>query len=109
MLNLVNKKCVVCEFGGLSLPKETITTLLGEIHTGWTLSGDEKRLTHIFRFHDFKEAMEFVNRVAALAEAEGHHPDMKISWNKVTLELTTHAVGGLSENDFILASKIELL
>lgn len=59
-----------------------------------------------FKFKDFKKAMEFVNEVADLAESEGHHPDIKIVYNKVQLDLFTHAVGGLSENDFIMASKI---
>jgi 4a-hydroxytetrahydrobiopterin dehydratase len=61
------------------------------------------------KFKNFKEAMVFVNKVADLAEGEGHHPDIWISWNKVKLELFTHAIHGLSENDFILAAKIEQL
>ena len=62
-----------------------------------------------FKFKSFAEAMSFVNKVAAVAEEQGHHPDIKISWNRVTLQLTTHAIKGLSENDFILARKIEAL
>lgn len=61
------------------------------------------------KFKNFVESMVFVNRVADLAEAEGHHPDIHISWNRVRLELTTHAIKGLSENDFILAAKINAL
>jgi len=71
---------------------------------GWEL--EENRLIRRFRFKDFREAMVFVNRVADLAEGEGHHPDIYISWNRVRLELTTHAIKGLSENDFIIASKV---
>lgn len=71
---------------------------------GWEL--EENRLIRRFRFKDFREAMVFVNRVADLAESEGHHPDIYISWNRVRLELTTHAIKGLSENDFIIASKV---
>jgi 4a-hydroxytetrahydrobiopterin dehydratase len=71
---------------------------------GWQL--EENKLTRRFKFRDFMEAMAFVNRVAELSEAEGHHPDIHISWNKVRLELTTHAIKGLSENDFIMAAKI---
>ncbi len=75
---------------------------------GWTLDGD--RLRRHFRFRDFKGAMRFVNGVADLAEAEGHHPDISIhDWNLVDLSLSTHAIGGLSENDFILAGKIDRL
>jgi 4a-hydroxytetrahydrobiopterin dehydratase len=63
-------------------------------------------LVRTFRFKDFAQAMGFVNRVAEIAEAEGHHPEIHISWNRVRLELTTHAIKGLSENDFIMAAKI---
>jgi 4a-hydroxytetrahydrobiopterin dehydratase len=73
---------------------------------GWELQPDEQKLVRSFKFKDFKEAMAFVNRVADLAEAEGHHPDILISWNRVRLELTTHAIKGLSENDFIMAARI---
>lgn len=72
---------------------------------GWKLK--ENRVQKVYRLKDFKESMEFVNRVADLAEEEGHHPNIAISWNKVTLTLTTHAIGGLSQNDFILAAKID--
>ncbi len=74
----------------------------------WRVTGG-KKISHEFSFSDFKEAMEFVNQVAALAEQETHHPDISIHYNKVFIELWTHAVGGLSENDFILAAKIETL
>lgn len=63
----------------------------------------------MFKLKDFAEAMKFVNKVAALAEEEGHHPGIKINWNKVALQLTTHAIKGLSENDFIMAAKIDEL
>ena len=62
-----------------------------------------------FKFKNFAEAMCFVNKIAAVAEEQGHHPDIKISWNKVTLQLTTHAIKGLSENDFTMAAKIDEL
>ena len=71
---------------------------------GWELQ--DGRLVRLFLFKDFKEAMVFVNRVADIAEQEGHHPDLSIFYNKVAVALWTHAVGGLSVNDFILASKI---
>jgi len=75
----------------------------------WTLAPDAKSISRDFEFKDFKGAMVFVNKVADLAESEGHHPDIHCWWNKVKLELSTHAVGGLSNNDFILASKINTL
>ena len=74
-------------------------------HEAWTLSGDALQST--YTFDDFLDAMEFVNLVASLAESAGHHPDMLIRWNKVTLTLTTHDVGGLTELDFTLATSIE--
>ncbi len=74
---------------------------------GWTLIRDgTHKLTRLFKFKNFKESLAFVNKVGELAEEEGHHPDIKIVWNKVQLDLFTHAVGGLHENDFIMASKV---
>ncbi len=76
-----------------------------EMVEGWHLKND--KIQKVYKFRSFKESIDFVNRVAELAEREGHHPDIKISWNKVTLSLTTHAIHGLSKNDFILAAKID--
>lgn len=76
--------------------------------SGWTMEGGSK-ITKTFTFKNFKQAMSFVNKVADLAEREGHHPDIEISWNKVTLTLWTHAIGGLSQNDFIVAAKVNVL
>jgi 4a-hydroxytetrahydrobiopterin dehydratase len=75
----------------------------------WSLAGDGTRLRRRFRFKNFKKAMDFVNQVADLAEEEGHHPDFAIHWSKVELVLYTHKIGGLHENDFIMAAKIDLL
>jgi 4a-hydroxytetrahydrobiopterin dehydratase len=88
------------------MPAAQAQTLLAEV-PGWDLA--DQTLSRTFRFKDFKEAMAFVNQVAGLAEAEGHHPDIHISWNRVRLDLTTHAIKGLSENDFILAAKVNAL
>ena len=105
-MDLTQKKCIPCEVGGKPLAHDEIQKLMPEI-TGWEIGGD-KELIKDFKFADFKENMAFVNKVADLAESEGHHPDMDIhGWNKLTIRLSTHAVGGLSENDFILASKID--
>lgn len=73
---------------------------------GWELAADSKKISRDFVFNDFKEAMVFVNNVAEIAEGEGHHPDIYVWWNKVTLTLSTHAVGGLTTNDFIIAAKV---
>ena len=75
--------------------------------SGWAL--EDGKLERDFKFKDFAEAMKFVNKVAEVAEAEGHHPDIRISYNKVNIVLWTHAMGGLSRNDFILAAKIDTI
>ena len=74
----------------------------------WTVV-ENLRIMRTFVFKDFAVAMQFVNKVAVLAEEEGHHPDIAVSWNKVALTLTTHALHGLSENDFIVAAKVNQL
>ncbi len=74
---------------------------------GWSLAGRE--LKREFKLKDFRQAMEFVNRIAAIANEQDHHPDITISYNKVALVLTTHKIGGLSLNDFILAARISLM
>jgi 4a-hydroxytetrahydrobiopterin dehydratase len=74
---------------------------------GWEL--EENKLSRRFRFKDFMGSIAFVNRLADVAEAEGHHPDLHVSWNRVRVELTTHAIKGLSHNDFIMAAKINEL
>jgi 4a-hydroxytetrahydrobiopterin dehydratase len=103
---LREKHCTPCERGTPPLsPQET--GLLAQDVPEWKL--DQGKLVRKLKFRDFREAMAFVNRVAALAEEEGHHPDIQISYNRVTFELWTHAINGLSENDFILAAKIEAL
>ena len=103
MTTLTQKFCMACEAGTPPMPAAQAQTLLAEV-PGWDLA--DQTLSRMFRFKDFKAAMAFVNQVADLAEAEGHHPDIHISWNRVRLELTTHAIKGLSENDFILAAKV---
>jgi 4a-hydroxytetrahydrobiopterin dehydratase len=104
-MKIVERKCVPCEGGTPPLTAEEITNYKSQI-PNWQISKDQKSISREFRFKDFKEAMSFINKVAELAEREGHHPDIHVSWNRVRLELSTHAIGGLSENDFILAAKI---
>ncbi len=73
---------------------------------GWQLRPDGKEISRQLKFKNFKDALAFVNRVGELAEAEGHHPDLELGWGRVGVKLSTHAVEGLSLNDFILAAKI---
>ena len=76
---------------------------------GWTLSPDARMLMKDFTFKDFAGALAFANRIGAIAESEGHHPDLTVQWGSVGVALSTHAIGGLSENDFILAAKINAI
>ena len=108
MVHLSDKKCVACEGGVPPLSETEIKTYLSQIKEGWEAI-DSKKIQKEFKFKDFKEAMEFVNKIAVVAEEEGHHPDIYIIYNKVKIKLSTHAIGGLSENDFILAAKIDTL
>ena len=108
MNELLEKKCIPCEGGTLPLSESEITELLPQVE-GWTVSPDLKKLSKDYKFEDFAGAMSFANQIAQIAEEEGHHPDLLVSWGKVGIELSTHAIGGLSENDFILAAKINAL
>ena len=108
-MDLTKKHCVPCEEGGDPMSERDENKYIKQIPS-WTLIKDgTHKITRQFKFKNFKKAMEFVNSIADLAESEGHHPDIKIVYNKVRLELFTHAFGGLSENDFIMAAKINKL
>lgn len=103
---LARKKCVPCEGNVAPFGREEAKKLLQQVDT-WTLVDDAHLLAKSFKFKNFVETMKFVNEVARVAEEEGHHPDMTVSYSSATIELMTHAIGGLSENDFILAAKID--
>lgn len=105
-MNFNRKKCIPCEGGILPLKIIQVKEYIKEI-PNWKITEDKKKIMREFKFKNFKEAMVFVNKVAELSEKENHHPDFYISYNKVILELWTHKINGLSENDFILASKID--
>ena len=108
MEGLAGKSCVPCRGGIPPLTEAEARAFLSRT-PGWSLAENGTRLQRLFEFRDFVAAMEFVNRVADIAEHEGHHPDIAIHWNKVDLVLWTHKIGGLHENDFILAAKINRL
>ena len=105
MNELLKKKCVPCEGGALPLDKVQAEKYMHMV-PGWELSEDGKNITKTFKVKDFIGAINFVNKISEIAESEGHHPDINIRYNKVKLILSTHAIGGLSLNDFILAAKI---
>ncbi len=117
MNDLLKKKCVPCEGKNIKpFSKEEAQKYLSQVE-GWELIWEDNpkpeqarfgaRISKEFKFKDFIGAINFVERVADVAEMEGHHPDIQIHYNKVLLDLSTHSIGGLSENDFILASKID--
>ena len=105
-MSLKEKKCIPCEGIGTPLNLKQITDFMAELND-WSL--EDGHLVRYYRFENFKETMELVNKVAALAEEEKHHPDLFVRYNKLKIELWTHAINGLSENDFILAAKIDSL
>ena len=101
------KRCAPCERGTPKIERARAEELVRTLD-GWSTDGAALR-RHL-QFKDFAQAMRFVNAMASLAEAEGHHPDFTVhGWNQVDVTLSTHAIGGLSENDFILAGKIDAL
>ena len=105
--SLKRKKCVPCEGGVPPVPKDKAVRLLEGL-PGWQLSDDGIRIRRQWVVNDFKTAIDFFGRVAELAELEGHHPDLHlVGYRNVAIELWTHAIGGLSENDFIVAAKID--
>lgn len=108
MDRLTEKKCEPCEGGIPPMTRQHFTQYLEQVKK-WGVV-DEKAIEREFSFKNFKKALSFINDVAAIAEEEGHHPDIFLhGWNKVKFTLSTHAIGGLSINDFILAAKIDEL
>jgi 4a-hydroxytetrahydrobiopterin dehydratase len=110
---LVNKKCVPCHGGVSALSADEAAKMLSRLlnggGAGWKIVEDGKALKREFKFADFYRAMSFVNAVAHVANAEDHHPDIECGWGYVRIRYQTHAIGGLHENDFICAAKIDNL
>jgi len=106
-VHLADKKCVPCRGGTPPLKGKELEKLHADVPK-WTIT-NEHHIQREFRFPDFKQALEFVNRVGELAENEGHHPDILLAWGKVGITLWTHAIDGLTESDLIMAAKIDRL
>ena len=104
---LAQRACVPCRGGVPPLGAEKVEALLRELDD-WTVE-QEYHLTRTFKFRDFAEALAFVNRVGAIAEQENHHPDLHLAWGKVTVEIWTHKIKGLTESDFIFAAKCDAI
>jgi 4a-hydroxytetrahydrobiopterin dehydratase len=104
--DLAKKSCRNCNDTAGKLSEAQVNTLLGD-SPGWERTGDE--IIKTFNFKNYYETLAFVNATAWISHREDHHPDMEVGYNKVRMHYSTHSVGGLSENDFICAAKIELL
>ncbi len=106
-MNLADKKCVPCRGGVPPLQGEELESFKKQV-PGWEAAKGH-HLTRTYTFPDFRTALAFTNRVGELAEREGHHPDLYLSWGKVAVKIWTHKIDGLTESDFILAAKIDQL
>jgi 4a-hydroxytetrahydrobiopterin dehydratase len=107
MSDLTQKKCKPCEGGVNPLSRAEGEALLVKVSSEWKLAEDGASIRREFRFKDFYRTMSFVNAVAHIANIEDHHPDLEVSYNYCRVVFTTHAIKGLSENDFICAAKID--
>jgi 4a-hydroxytetrahydrobiopterin dehydratase len=106
---LAERRCQPCEGGTPPLPRARAEELLSQIGSAWTLTGDAHAIRREFGFRDFYRTMSFVNALAHVANIEDHHPDLEVGYNYCRVTFTTHAVRGLSENDFVCAAKIDLI
>jgi len=106
MSDLAQKECIHCAGGGPPLKEQALTGLLERLGNGWQVV-DDHHLEKEYRFKDFRSALAFTNRVGDLAEAQGHHPDIHLSWGRVRLVVWTHKINGLTESDFIFAAKAD--
>ncbi len=109
MSELADQRCVPCEGGVAPLTAQAAAALCAKLQAGWTVSADGKSLQRAFKFKDFYRTMSFVNALAHTANTEDHHPDLAIGYDYCRIEFTTHAIGGLSSNDFICAAKVDRL
>ena len=107
MSELASKDCVPCRGGVPALKGEALHALSHQL-PNWTVV-HEHHITRAFAFPDFKQALDFVNRVGAVAEEQGHHPDILLKWGKAEITIWTHKIDGLTESDFIMAAKIDSL
>jgi 4a-hydroxytetrahydrobiopterin dehydratase len=107
MTGLSEKKCVPCEGGVAPLARAEAERLAGELAPEWRLAADGRSISREFRFRDFYRTMSFVNALAHVANVEDHHPDLEVGYSRCHVLFTTHAIKGLSENDFICAAKID--
>ncbi len=106
---LKNKRCKACERGVEPLSPEAAVSMIGQLEGAWELSPDGRQIQRDFSFSGFYKTMSFVNAVAWIANTENHHPDLEVGYGHCLVRYTTHAINGLSANDFICAAKIDAL
>jgi 4a-hydroxytetrahydrobiopterin dehydratase len=106
LMSLADKKCVPCRGGVPPMEPAKAQEMLKQLERGWQLN-KEGHLERLYTFKDFAQALSFVNKVGAVAEAEGHHPDLYLAWGKCKVELWTHKINGLTESDFYMAAKAD--
>jgi 4a-hydroxytetrahydrobiopterin dehydratase len=109
MNELAERKCKPCEGGTAPLAPAEATELLKQLSAGWSLSENARAIRREFSFRDFYRTMSFVNALAHVANIEDHHPDLEVGYNYCRVIYTTHAIRGLSENDFVCAAKVDLI
>ncbi|MGA9024581.1 MAG: 4a-hydroxytetrahydrobiopterin dehydratase [Steroidobacteraceae bacterium] len=109
MKDLTLKKCAPCEGGVPPLTRAAADELRAQLHADWSIAADTKSLRRSFKFKDFYRTMSFVNAVAYVADREDHHPDLEVGYDHCRITWSTHSIGGLSENDFICAAKVDRL
>ncbi len=109
MSELTGKKCVPCEGGVPPLSAAEAAALLGQLHGDWKIAADSRSITRALKFRDFYRTMSFVKAVAHVANVEAHHPDLAVGYDYCRITYSPHSIGGLSENDFICAAKIDRL
>ncbi|MCU0977135.1 MAG: 4a-hydroxytetrahydrobiopterin dehydratase [Steroidobacteraceae bacterium] len=109
MSDLKERRCVPCEGGVEPFTPEAAAAMMSQLHPDWRLAEDGRALLREVKFKDFYRTMSFVNALAHVANAEDHHPDLELGYNYCHIRFSTHAIGGLSENDFICAAKADAL
>jgi 4a-hydroxytetrahydrobiopterin dehydratase len=108
MTALAEKECVPCKGGVPPVKGQDLARLKEQLNSNWKVV-NEHHLEREYKFKDFREALDFTNKVGELAEAQGHHPDIYLAWGKVKLTMWTHKIDGLTESDFVFAAKVDQL
>lgn len=106
MSKLLEKKCIPCSIETDPLEEKEINEYIKDLNDGWNVI-ENKKIEKVYKFKDFKKALDFTNKVGELAEKEGHHPVIVLSYGRVKIKLYTHKIDGLHENDFVMAAKID--